>query len=40
MARKKDPKHVRVRKREEILDSAMAVFEKYGGLQALRPPKN
>ncbi len=35
MARKKFSEHVRARKRDDILDGAMAVFEKYGGLKAL-----
>lgn len=35
MARKKDSETVRRRKRDDILDAAMAVFEKEGGLEAL-----
>lgn len=35
MGRKKDSDEVRDRKRDEILDAAMAVFEKEGGLKAL-----
>jgi len=35
MARKKDSETVRQRKRDDILDAAMAVFEKEGGLEAL-----
>lgn len=35
MARKKDSDSVRRRKRDDILDAAMAVFEKEGGLEAL-----
>ncbi|MDN5940022.1 MAG: TetR/AcrR family transcriptional regulator, partial [Salinisphaera sp.] len=35
MGRRKDPEHVRARKREEILDAAMAVFEKHGRVEAL-----
>jgi AcrR family transcriptional regulator len=35
MARKKDTESVRRRKRDEILDAAMTVFEKEGGLEAL-----
>lgn len=35
MPRQKDPDEVRQRKRDEILDAAMAVFENAGGLEAL-----
>lgn len=35
MARRKDSDSVRQRKRDDILDAAMAVFEKEGGLEAL-----
>ena len=35
MARKKDSVEVRNRKRDEILDAAMSVFENEGGLDAL-----
>lgn len=35
MGRQKDSRHVRARKRDEILDGAMAVFEREGGLAAL-----
>ncbi|MBY8965215.1 TetR/AcrR family transcriptional regulator [Algiphilus sp. NNCM1] len=35
MARRKDSESVRQRKRGDILDAAMAVFEKEGGLEAL-----
>jgi len=35
MARNRQPADVRARKRDDILDSAMAVFEKHGGLEAL-----
>ena len=35
MARKKDSAEIRKRKRDEILDAAMTVFENDGGLEAL-----
>ncbi len=35
MARKRFSEDVRAQRREDILDSAMAVFEKHGGLEAL-----
>lgn len=35
MARNRQSDDVRAKKRDDILDSAMAVFEKHGGLEAL-----
>ncbi len=35
MARNRQPDDVRAKKRDDILEAAMAVFEKHGGLEAL-----